>query len=99
MPPLLPSPYGLFKDRIIHPRGIKEGCDKNKITHKHLSYRLNVQDEFKVEMLIPVSRSVLPSNGKHSSEIKKAALTCRELQRGEKTYSIINYEMNRENAT
>lgn len=40
---------------------------------------------FKVEMLISVSRSVLPSNGKRYSEIKKGTLTYRELQRGEKT--------------
>lgn len=55
-----------------------------------------MQDEFKVEMLISVSRSVLPSNGKHSSEIKKkrGALTYRWLLRAEKTYSIINYELN-----
>lgn len=42
--------------------------------YKHLNYSLNAQDEFKVEMLISVSRSVLPSNGKHPSEIKKKEL-------------------------
>lgn len=84
--------------RIIYPKGIKLCCDGNKITYKHLSYRLNVQDEFKVEMLISVSRSVLPSNGKHYSEIKKE-LWHPELQRGEKTYSIINYELNGVNVT
>lgn len=79
-PPLLPSLYWLFKERINHPGGINRGCDENKITYKHLSHRLNVQDEFKVEMLISVSRSVLPSNGKHHSEIKKkGALTYREI--------------------
>jgi len=42
-----------------------------------------VQDEFKVEMLISVSRSVLPSNGKHYSEIKRGALTSRAAARRE----------------
>lgn len=50
-----------------------------------------MQDEFKVEMLISVSRSVLPSNGKHYSEIK-GALTYSAA--AEKTHSIINYELN-----
>lgn len=40
------------KEIIIYPTGIKWGCDDNKVTHKHLNYRLNALDEFKVEILI-----------------------------------------------
>lgn len=54
---------------------MKCGCVENIITYKHLSCRLNVQDKFKVEMLISVSRSVLPSNGKQHSEVKEAPQT------------------------
>lgn len=50
---------------------------------KHLSYKLNVQHESEVEMLTSVSRSVLPSNGKRSSEIKRGDLTCRAAARKE----------------
>lgn len=58
-----------------------------------------MQDESKVEMLIPVSRSVLPSNGKQHTEIKGGAVTHTHththtltVQRGEETHGIINFE-------
>jgi len=73
---------------------MKQNCHDNKITNKHLNYRSNVHDELKVEMLISVSRSVLPSNGKHHSERKEGAFFHTELQQGEKTHSVINYELN-----
>lgn len=61
-----------------------------------------MQDESKVEMLIPVSRSVLPSNGKQHTEIKGGAVTHTHtltVQRGEETHGIINFEPDWVNAT